>query len=109
MLVLINPLASAQITGAQKSVLKLKTNDGYKNSEITYKLIHCINNSWGYDVFIDKKLFVHQATRPGMPGNDGFKMKEDAERVAQAVMKKIRNNEMPPTITNDEMKKLLSH
>ena len=41
-----------------------------------------------------------------MPGNEGFKTKADAEKVAQLVIDKIRKGEMPPTVTIKEMKKL---
>lgn len=45
------------------------------------------------------KLLVHQPSIPALPGNDGFRTKEQAQRVADFVVKKIRNNEMPPTVT----------
>ena len=41
-----------------------------------------------------------------MPGNEGFKTKADAEKVAQLVITKIKKGEMPPTVSVEEMKKL---
>ena len=51
-------------------------------------------------------MTIHQPSIPGMPGNDGFKTKADAEKVAQLVIKKIKKGEMPPTVTVEEMKKM---
>ena len=41
-----------------------------------------------------------------MPGNEGFKTKADASKVAQLVIGKIKKGEMPPTVTIEEMQKL---
>jgi hypothetical protein len=41
-----------------------------------------------------------------MPGNEGFKTKADAEKVAKLVIDKIKRGEMPPTVSVEEMKKL---
>ena len=49
---------------------------------------------------------IHQTSAPGLPGNEGFKTKTDAEKVAQLVIDKIEKGEMPPTISIDEIKKL---
>ncbi len=52
------------------------------------------------------RLFIHQQSVPGLPGNEGFKTKEAASKVATLVVSKIQKGEMPPSITLDEMKKL---
>ena len=49
---------------------------------------------------------IHQTSAPALPGNEGFKTKEDATKIALLVIEKIRKGEMPPTISIDEMKKL---
>ena len=36
-------------------------------------------------------------------GNEGFTTKEQAQTVAEFVVKKIRNNEMPPTVTIEDL------
>jgi hypothetical protein len=46
---------------------------------------------------------VHQPTIPGLPGNEGFTTKERAQTVAEFVVKKIRNNEVPPTVTVEDL------
>ncbi len=72
----------------------------------TYTIIPAENKTWCYDIYIDKKLIIHQPSIPGLPGNDGFKTKADAEKIAKLVIDKIKKGEMPPSITIEEMKKL---
>lgn len=73
---------------------------------MTYKLIPGINKTWGYDVLMDNRIKIHQPSIPGLPGNEGFKTKEKAEKVAKLVIQKMKTGEMPPTITNEELKEL---
>jgi len=80
--------------------------DAFKNTKITYKLIHGINNSWGYDIYVDNRMKIHQPSVPGQPGNEGFKTREGAEKVARLVIKKMKKGEMPPSIDAKEMKKI---
>ena len=73
------------------------------NAEITIKIIPAANNTFGYDIHLSGKPLVHQPNIPGLPGNDGFATKERAQKVADFVVKKIRNNEMPPTVTIENL------
>ena len=57
-------------------------------------------------MYADGRLIIHQNIIPAMPGNEGFKTKADASKVAQLVIGKIKKGEMPPTVTIEEMKKL---
>lgn len=72
----------------------------------TYHILQLNNGTWCYDIYKDKKVFIHQKSIPGIPGNDGFKNKSDAEKVARLVIKKLKKGEMPPSITTDELKSL---
>jgi hypothetical protein len=46
---------------------------------------------------------VHQPSIPALPGNEGFSTEEKAQKVAEFVVKKIKRNEMPPTVTIDDL------
>jgi hypothetical protein len=46
---------------------------------------------------------VHQPNIPGLPGNKGFAAQERAQTAAEFVVKKIRNSEMPPTVTIEDL------
>jgi hypothetical protein len=75
----------------------------YTNAEITIKIIPSANQTYGYDILLYRKPLVHQPNIPGLPGNAGFTTKERAQTVAEFVVKKIRNNEMPPTVTIEDL------
>src|SRR6195952_3040598 len=68
-----------------------------------FEIIPAPNNTWGYDIQKDNKLFIHQPNRPGLPGNEGFRPKKKAIKVAQLVIAKIKKGMMPPTISNEEL------
>ena len=78
----------------------------YANTKLTYKIIDAPGHTYCYDVYGDGRLMIHQTSAPGLPGNQGFKTKAAAEKVAQLVISKIKKGEMPPTISVEEMKKL---
>lgn len=78
-----------------------KNNPGY-----TYIIIPVLNGTWGYDIYNKGKKMIHQPNVPGFPGNNGFKKKSGAKRVARLVIKKIKSGEMPPSVTIEELKKL---
>lgn len=79
---------------------------GNSASEFSYQLIPSFNQTWGYNVYTNKKLTIHQPVIPGISGNEGFKTKEGASKVAELVIKKMKRGEMPPTITKEELQKL---
>jgi hypothetical protein len=75
----------------------------YANAEITIKIIRATNKTFGYDILLYGRPLVHQPSIPGLPGNDGFVSKERARTVAEFMVKKIRRNEMPPTVTIEDL------
>ena len=77
-----------------------------KSKNIYYKVIRAAGDSYGYDIYVDGKLYIHQLTIPGMPGNHGFRSKESAEKVAQLVKDKLLKGEARPTVTMAELKQL---
>ena len=72
----------------------------------TYKIISAANGTYGYDIYADGKLRIHQPAVPAMPGNEGFKTKEAAEKVALLAISKMKKGESLPTISPEELKKL---
>ena len=80
------------------------SSESFKNAKLTYKIITAPNNTWCYDIFMDGKICIHQNSIPGVPGINGFATKDKAEKVAQLVVTKIQNGEMPPTVSQEEMK-----
>jgi hypothetical protein len=78
----------------------------HKSANYSFVVISSVNRTFGYDIYKGKKHLIHQPTIPGLPGNEGFKAKSDAEKVARLVIGKLNNGEMPPSVTIGEMKKL---
>ena len=54
-----------------------------KNKFVTYQIIPSNGTTYGYDIFIDSKLKIHQTTIPGRAGVNGFKTETDAKKVAE--------------------------
>lgn len=78
----------------------------FQQSNITYKIIPAEGNTYGYNIYTDGQLMIHQPTKPGMSGNRGFDTKEAASKVAALVISKIKKGEMPPTVTKEEMERI---
>jgi hypothetical protein len=74
--------------------------------ELTYFIIKVPDEKFGYSIYIDGRMYIEQKTIPAVQGNNGFVNKEDAEKVAKWVIEKIKEGEMPPTVTLEDLKKL---
>lgn len=61
---------------------------------------------WGYDVYVNGKMKVHQPHIPVLSGVNGFKSQRDAEKVGELVKKKIQKGQIPPTISRKELDSL---
>ena len=98
---------NAQTSMVQSPVVQRSSEvETHKNAVYSYMIIPSVNNTWGYDIFRQKSLFIHQPGVPGLPGNEGFKTKADSKKVAKLVIRKIKKGEMPPSVTIEEMKKI---
>lgn len=75
-------------------------------STLTFKTIDAPNKTFGYDIYDNDKLMIHQPSIPAIPGKDGFKTRASAEKIAQLVISKIKKGEMPPTVSPEELKNL---
>ena len=77
------PSAPARL---DSKVAKFPEASAYANTKLTYKIIDAPKHTWCYDVFADGRLMIHQTSAPALPGNEGFKTKEDATKVALLVI-----------------------
>ena len=91
--------------GKQENVVTPSGNP-YKDADIKAEIVPSENHTFGYDIYMYGAVLIHQPSRPGLPGNSGFATEADAMKVAELVIKKIRNNEMPPTVTIEELREL---
>ena len=75
-------------------------------TQFQYFVIKAENKTFGYDVYADGNLYLHQNTIPAIGGNLGFADTSKAGATARLAIKKIKQGETPPTITVEELKKI---
>jgi hypothetical protein len=59
---------------------------------------------FGYDISVNGKALVHQPNIPTIAGNKGFPTEQNARMVANLVIQKIKENQIPPSLTADEVR-----
>ena len=106
LLLLVCLTATAQEKQTPKAAVPFPAASQFANTQLTYKIIPAANHTFCYDVLADGKILIHQPSKPGLPGNEGFTTKTAAEKVAQLIITKIKKGEMPPSVTTEELKKL---
>lgn len=75
-----------------------------KFSDYTCEVYEVPAGGWGYDIKGDGvKTVIHQTKVPGVPGPKGFPKKEDAMKVGELMINKIKTGAFPPTVTYQEM------
>jgi hypothetical protein len=89
------PAANKEISSDTKIKLEVKT---YQNDS-TLK-------GWGYDIYADGALYIHQPHIPAVPGNKGFQSVQKAKTAGNFAVYKIRNNIMPPSVSVKELDSL---
>ncbi|CAN5626761.1 hypothetical protein BH11BAC1_BH11BAC1_21810 [soil metagenome] len=61
---------------------------------------------FGYDVYLDHKLYVHQPHVPAVSGSKGFSSAANAKRTGEYIGYKIKHNIMPPSVSPHELDSL---
>ncbi len=61
---------------------------------------------WGYQISNQGKPYIRQPMIPGIDGEKGFKDAAQAEAAGKVVLHKIENQEFPPSLTVEELKRL---
>jgi hypothetical protein len=87
--------ANKEVSSESKVKLEVKT---YQNDSAI--------KGWGYDIYADGALYIHQPHIPAVPGNNGFQSEQKAETAGNFAVYKIRNNIMPPSISVKELDSL---
>jgi len=95
---------SNSVENKKDSIPKIQESKFSSNIEV--KTFPALENTFGYEIWIDGRKTVLQSTIPSIPGNKGFSSEEKARKVADLVVFKIKNNQMPPSITPKELDSL---
>lgn len=78
----------------------------YEGVEFTVEIIPAPNNTYGYNIIMGGRTLIHQPNAPALPGVEGFQTKEDAQKVAEFVIDKIRRDDFPPSVSVRELDSL---
>jgi len=65
-----------------------------------------VYNGWGYDIYRNGTLFIHQPYVPAVAGLTGFAQEGDAKKTGDFIIYKIRNGITPPSISLNELDSL---
>lgn len=88
----------------ESAAIKEANRQRMTNAIIQHFVIKADSSTYGYSIYIDGKLYVYQTTIPAMPGNRGFSNVDSAEKTALLVIEKIKQGELPPTLSADELR-----
>jgi Domain of unknown function (DUF4907) len=100
----ISSVSGQSPTGAGQT--PARTAQNIAKSKLTFKIISADGGGFGYDIYSDGRMLIHQPGIPGMPGIVGFSRKEDSQKVAELVIKKLKRGETPPAVSEDELRAL---
>jgi len=90
-------------------VLLNSCNNDSKNDTIyTIKTFSVDSSGWGYDIYKDNKMIIHQPNIPAINSDQSFKTKNDAQKTGEFVIKKLENNIFPPKLTKEEVDSLIN-
>ncbi|RFS16115.1 DUF4907 domain-containing protein [Emticicia sp. C21] len=98
---------------AQKPKQEIDKNQDYGilykyNDSLQYET-YPLSDGWGYRLYIRYKLLVNQPNIPAVSGNAAFKKEADAQKIAKLASSKVANGQIPPTLTVEEVRKLIKY
>jgi hypothetical protein len=99
------PVSSSQI-GSEITKSKEAVIRDAIAAQFQYFIIKADSSSYGYSIYANGCLFIRQNTIPAVAGTRGFADTATAAATARLVIQKIKQGEMPPSITIDELKKI---
>ncbi len=79
------------------------TNNHKGMVQLTSTMIHSDSLGWGYEIYAGKKLVIHQAIIPLVQGKKGFVSEEQAQTVANLIIKKMVVHKGLPSLSISEL------
>ncbi len=78
----------------------------WKNSyDIESKVIKS-GSGWGYEIYVGKKILITQRVIPAIAGTKQFVSEEQANKVAELVISKLKQKHARPTLTIHDLDSL---
>ena len=106
MLLSFNMMGQQKVYYTSAKMLNKIPATGKERPKFTYKILSLNNQTYGYDVFANDVLLLHQEEMPGKNAGIGFASIADASKVAERVILKLNNPIMPPVVSTAEFKLL---
>jgi Domain of unknown function (DUF4907) len=94
------------VISCQKTTSNTTTTTSQAMQKIEFKVISAPNKTFGYDISVDGKPFIHQDNIPAIGSIEGFKTEEKAKKAAQIVIEKIKTGNGLPAVTVDELARI---
>jgi hypothetical protein len=107
-------ITSAQAISYQDSLQALASKAKQANikaaakSHFQHFVLKNEDGTFGYAIFINGNMTYHQPNIPAVSGAKGFTKLEHAEAVAKMAIQKIRKGESPPTLSVEEVERIIS-
>ncbi|HVX25882.1 MAG TPA: DUF4907 domain-containing protein [Parafilimonas sp.] len=108
-------LCLAAISKSQAPVTVAKTNglslSGLHETMIpgyAYRTYQAPNKTYGYDIFKNGKSIFHQPATANAEDSMALTQQQFAQRAAGMSIEKLHNH-MPPALSNDEIKKIITN
>lgn len=86
-----------------------KKNEAYKEQMFVKVVPFQTDKGWGYNIFADDKLYIHQALIPGISGSYSFTSREDALQVGKLTVQKMAIRKAMPYISRSDLQQLHIH
>jgi hypothetical protein len=78
-----------------------------RQPDISVEIFRTYNGGYGYNILVDNKLLVHQPHIPTIASNRSFETAQSARSVADLVVEKVRAKQMPPSLTAEEVRRIV--
>ena len=65
-----------------------------------------LDKGWGYQILVNKKIYINQRIIPVVQGNKEFTTQEQALKVANLVISKMKKKASLPSVTIKELDSL---
>jgi hypothetical protein len=103
-------LATALVVWYYVGSVQKRTYADHEKKRQGYVWVDCrpfpVPGGWGYDIMVDNKGYIHQSFVPGVPGHRAFASKDDALKVGNFIIQKLKKGVIPPSISSFEMDSL---
>ena len=105
-----NSTASDSTAKQQANTAPKAPNFNSENLEVkTYEVKDSTSGKsfgWGYDLYVDGHLAIHQPILPGVAGNSSFSSEAQAKMIGTFALNKMKNTGSLPTISIQELDSL---